>query len=437
MKNYSNKNMARGVLITLLLLICIISSRSQTISHLFESKTNTSYYKNAIDSSTDSKICYKDSLLISRKLIHRIGLEFRPSFIIPSNEFLRGENSTGKPIRKSFSTHLRYAFQSQPNTCTDLIYKGVYQGIGLAYFNFENANEIGNPLAIYLFQGARIAKISPQVSLNYEWNFGLSGKWKPYDYDYNQYNLTIGSKFNAYMNVNFYLNWMLSRNIDLNTGFELTHFSNGNTKFPNAGLNTTGLKLALIYNFNRETNKLSFDNSFRTPEFNRHISYDLVMFGSWRRKGVDFFDEKIASPYAYPVLGFNFAPMYNLGYKTRIGISLDGVYDHSAGIYTEDYIMGTEQEFFTPPFKEQLALGFSGRFEYVMPYFSVNVGLGANAFYKGKDFRGLYQILALKTDITRNCFIHIGYCLQNFHDPNYLMLGIGFRFNNNYPSLWH
>ena len=99
--------------------------------------------------------------------------------------------------------------------------------------------------------------------------------------------------------------------------------------------------------------------------------------------------------------------------------------------------MGTEQPFYTPSLSKQLALGVSGRFEYVMPYFSVNLGLGVNVLHRGGDLRGVYQVLALKTDVTRNTFIHIGYCLQDFHDPNYLMLGIGFRFNNKYPFLRH
>lgn len=436
-----SKNRMFGVrlfLAGLLLLGNIFFSTAQTIGRLFEYKSEAMTSQAGELYPIDSLTCYMDSFPISRKFIHQIAAEFRPGYIIPSNSFLKGDNMYGKLIRNSFSTHLKYSFQSQPNTCTDLIYGGVYQGLGVAYFNFDEPEFLGNPLAVYLFQGARIAQLTPQVSANYEWNFGLSGGWKPYHYYDNSYNKVIGSKLNAYININLYLNWVLSRQFDLITGVEVSHFSNGNTKFPNAGLNTTGMKIGLVYNFNRATNKLQ-KPLFRPPipEFNRHTSYDLVLFGSWRRKGVAFGDEQIASPHAYTVLGFNFAPMYNLGYKTRIGMSLDGVYDGSANVYTDDYITGSEQEFYTPALHKQLALGVSGRFEYVMPYFSVNLGLGVNVLHSGKDLRGLYQVLALKTDITRNTFIHIGYCLQDFHDPNYLMLGIGFRFNNKYPLLRH
>lgn len=377
-----------------------------------------------------------DSLSYSRNLIHSLSIESRPEYIIPTNTFLRGENENWKPINSSFSGHLKYSFEYHPEGYTHQIYGGAYQGIGIAAYTFGEPKQLGNPIALYLFQGAQIAKFSYPFSLNYEWNFGLSTGWKPYDYLYNSYNTIIGSKVNAYMNANFYLNWILSPEFDLNSGITVTHFSNGNTKFPNAGINTAGLRLGLVCYFNRKNDHI-FRPTFQrlVPEFPRHFSYDLILFGSWRRKGVVFVDKQLPSPNAYEVMGFNFAPMYNLSYKFRTGISLDGVYDGSANVYTEDYIAGTEQEFYKPALKKQLALGLSARAEYVMPYFTVGVGLGANILHGGGDLNAFYQILALKIKMTRNSFIHIGYSLQDFKNPNFLMLGFGLRFNNKYPRL--
>ena len=39
---------------------------------------------------------------------------------------------------------------------------------------------MGSPAAVYVFQGAQIAKIGRKVSLDYEWNFGVSAGWHPY-----------------------------------------------------------------------------------------------------------------------------------------------------------------------------------------------------------------------------------------------------------------
>ena len=380
--------------------------------------------------------------IIEHSFIHRLGIEARPQYVFPTNPFLQGENEKWMPIRNSFAAHLRYSFQFRPNTIADRIYGGAYQGIGVSYTTFGEKKQLGDPFSIYLFQGARIARFSPRLSLNYEWNFGLSAGWKPYDNYYNSYNGAVGSRMNAYLNAGIYLNWAASRNIDLNLGADLTHFSNGNTKFPNAGINTTGVKIGLVYNFNREESDL-VKSAYKPfiPRFPKHISYDLVLFGSWRRKGVFVGERQVASPNVYPVAGFNFAPMYNVGYKFRFGVSLDGVYDGSANVYTENEIVeyggsGSPRKFLQPSIEHQLALGLSARAEYVMPYFTIGVGMGQNIVGQG-DLKGFYQVLALKVKVTRNSFLHIGYNLQNFKTPNYLMLGLGFRFHNKYPKVRH
>ena len=376
------------------------------------------------------------------RLIHRIGLEVRPGYIAATNNFFQGAE-TGKPINNSQSEHLKYSFVYHPDTYRGRIYGGVYQGLGIAHYTFHERALLGNPTAIYLLQGARIARIGELVSLNYEWNFGLSVGWHPYDPTANPNNKVTGSRINAYINTDFYLNWPLSARLDLTTGISLTHFSNGNTQVPNTGLNAVGLGVGLVYNFNRERSlaqRLRSRKAFSQasiPDFPRHVSYDLVLFGSWRRKGVPYGETLVASPEAYPVFGFNFTPMYNFSYKFRAGLSLDGFYDGSANVHIDSDASPSgengELPLITPPLREQVALGLSGRVEYTMPYFTVGIGIGVNVLHRGGDLKSVYQVLALKIAMSRSTFVHIGYSLRNFQDPNFLMLGFGFRFNNHYP----
>lgn len=370
-----------------------------------------------------------------RRFVHGIGLELRPEYVCPTNPFLAGDNLARQPIDLSLAAHLRYSFRFQPGSRPDRIYGGAYQGIGFSYYSFENREELGTPVAFYIFQGARIARISRRLSFNYEWNFGLSFGWKPYDAQMNPANIMMGSKINAYINADFYLNVTLTRELDFSAGLSMTHFSNGNTKFPNAGLNAVGLRAGLTYNFGRKSSEMAP----RTvcPAFPRHFSYDLTFFGSWRRKGIEVGDKQYAAPDAYTVLGFNFASMYNFGYKFRAGVSLDGVYDSSANVAIADQIveMGSSADLTVekPGVDRQLALGVSARAEFVMPYFNIGVGLGTNFLHKGGDLKAFYQMLTLKVAVTRSSYVHIGYSLRDFHMPNFLMLGVGYRFNNKYP----
>lgn len=144
---------------------------------------------------------------VPHRFIHRLGIEARPQYVFPTNPFLQGENERWKPIQSSFAAHLKYSFKFRPNTCADRIYGGAYQGFGLAVTTFGDRKQLGDPVTFYVFQGARIARFNPRLSLNYEWNFGLSAGWKPYDNDYNSYNGAVGSRVNAYLNAGIYLNW--------------------------------------------------------------------------------------------------------------------------------------------------------------------------------------------------------------------------------------
>ena len=371
----------------------------------------------------------------STHYVHSLTIEGRYSRVLPNLPFFRGDNESGKPIDDVFSGHLKYSFRLPAGSVARHIYADTYQGVGLARFDFGNSQELGTPVALYLFQGARIAQLSDRVALDYEWNFGLSRGWKPHDYYTNPYNIGMSSRMNAYINLGLLMRMRINKQLDLSLGADMTHFSNGNTKFPNAGVNMVGAKVGLSYHLNTE----SFDPATASPvipPFPKHISYDMVFFGAWRSKGVDFYDRRVLSPVTYPVVGAYFAPMYNFGYRFRAGISMDGIYDGSANIYTKDYIVGTEQDFFKPPLRKQLAMGFSARGEYVMPLFSIGVGVGANALHGGGDFKGTYQTFALKIGVAPSAFLHIGYNLKDFKEPNFLMLGFGFRLNNQRP-FWY
>lgn len=367
------------------------------------------------------------------QVIHRIGIEGNGGYIFPTNRFLKGQNYYGKKMEGNYSAHLKYSVQFRPHTAASRAYAGAYQGIGLGYFDFGNRRELGTPLAFYLFQGGRMAQLSPRLSLNYEWNFGVSTGWKSYHRVNNPNQKALGSPANAYLNLNFYLNWVLSPMFDLTVGAAGSHFSNGNTRYPNSGLNTVDCKVGLVCNFNRKAGERAKPGQRpAVPPFLRHASYDLTLFGSWRKKAVRVPEGLIAVPGTYPVWGFSFAPMYNFGYRFRAGVSLDGVYDGSANISSES----ADSEFSFPPFGEKISLGLSARGELVMPYFTVGIGFGGNILHGGGELKSFYQILALKIDVWRNAYLHVGYNLRDFHEPSYLMLGIGYRFHDKRPKLF-
>ena len=131
-----------------------------------------------------------------------------------------------------------------------------------------------------------------------------------------------------------------------------------------------------------------------------------MIYGATRKRGLVGDDVSSMIPGLFGVAGINFAPMYNFNNYFRAGLSADAQYDESANL--KEYRVGKfysgDLKFHRPPFRKQFAMGLSFRAELVMPVFSINVGVGRNLIYSGGDMKGFYQILALKTYVTRHLF---------------------------------
>lgn len=374
---------------------------------------------------------------VSRKVIHALSVDFRPAYVFPTHDFFRGVNRTGNSINSTLSGHLKYGFKFSPDTETGRRYPYAVQDIGVAYNTFHNTVEVGNPLAVYVFQTSKIADITSRLSFDYEWNFGASFGWKKFDKLDNPHNEVVGSKINAYINLGFLLNWRISSHTHLRAGVGMSHYSNGNTRYPNSGVNTLGASVGVTHFLgDREEphRTLSVGRQLRTP-FRKFVSYDLVVYGATRKKGIwPEGANPLMVPGSFGIIGLNFNPLYNFNKYFRAGVSLDLQYDESANIMkhiANEYIPSNPEEvkFYRPAFKEQFSAGLSARAEIVMPIFSINLGIGKNFFCQGDDTNAFYQTFVLKTTLTKNVFIHTGYQLYDFRYPNNLMLGLGFRFN--------
>lgn len=395
-----------------------------------------------------------------KKVTHHVGLDVRGSWLVPTHQFFSGENKLGKPLDKAVSAHLQYSFSFPETSVFGQIYPTAYQGVGVAWNTFFDPEEMGSPAAVYVFQGAQIAKIGRKVSLDYEWNFGVSAGWHPYRENLdgsgreNVANQVVGSKVNAYINAGLMVSWRPTPTLTINGGIDLSHFSNGNTVYPNGGVNLLGARIGAAYSFGAEkvrepsldNHALFCSNDFMTglknremersdfsKDFKHRFSVDITVFGAGRAKGIKRDNESFICKGRFGILGINVNPLYRVNKFLQAGFSVDVQYDESANI--QNHVAGTvatdtgyELRFYRPPLKEQLAAGLSLRAELMMLIFTVNVGIGHNVIYKGDDLAGWYQIVALKASLTRHIFLHIGYKLNKFHDPNNLMLGVGFKF---------
>lgn len=377
-----------------------------------------------------------ESILVKYPLIHHLsvnaGVDYLPSSIvddtrdkIPSNQLI--SNHSDLPV------NLRYSF-SFTNPKIRNYYPGGYQGIGVGVLNIgglesgsvdKSRRYIGYPVATYLFQGGPVWKMHRNLGLDYEWNFGASFGWKPFS-AYNQnFNLTVGSKVNAYLNLNLLLKWQINENVALVGGVAVSHFSNGNTSWPNPGVNSFGLRAGMQWTFNPQ--KVSYTAIQPDTIKKRKVVYDISLWFAARKRVYRGGEEPILLRGHYAVGGISFSPMARLNPWWRVGGSLDIQWDESSSL-KDYYVSGSTTDdilFRRPNFFRQTSIGLSAHGELQMPVFAVNVGVGYNVIAPWEN-RYSYQNITLKTYLTDWLYLNVGYQLRNFHQQSNLMLGLGF-----------
>ena len=361
----------------------------------------------------------------STRFGHHIGLDFRPGIPTRHHDFFRGANASGKPFRAAGSAHLQYAFRFPSSSRLGQIWPTAYQGVGIASYTFFRHSDIGTPTTLYIFQGAEIARLAENLSLDYEWNLGVSTGW-------NTDNLVVGTKVNAYINTALLLSWHPRPEWTLSTGLDFTHFSNGDTTLPNVGVNTFGLRLGAVRSFGGITTADKGGGCDSEEKgFMKRISLDLMLCGAWNAETLTYMDKEYRLDGKFGILALHVNPLYGLTRHLSVGPSVDIQYNE--GVNLSGHIAGInpvtdEIRFYRPPLAEQLAAGLSLRVELKMPIFSINLGIGHNIIYKGAELRGLYNLAVLKAFITDRLFLHTGLKINYTSSSNNLLLGVGWRF---------
>lgn len=359
---------------------------------------------------------------------HKLSVELRPAYNLISHGYFNGRNPDSKIIDKCASIHLRYAFEHSPSSRMGTLYPAVYQGIGIASYTFFSERAVGTPLALYIFQGARLHDSKGSgASVGYEWNLGYSWGWRPND--------AMNSRWNVLINVGIPIGWQMEGGWELSLTPDFTHFSNGDTSYPNAGTNTFGLRIGALVEFgNRHHTKVDIRRlaepsvELGDASTTGRLVWDLIAYGGWRADR--FFSNDCFCVVNRPLVngGLMFSPLYRLNRYVSIGGSLDLFIDTSANLYDAVWQDDMLVSYMRPPLWQQTSLGVSLRGELRMGYMAVGVGSGLNIVTHGYDMRRYYTSFTLKGFMTERAFVFIGYRLSSLQYTHNIMYGVGVRF---------
>lgn len=380
-------------------------------------------------------ICAREESPLPENLIHHfsagVGADYVPSSIIDP-VFSQEEKDPTVFVNSSLAFYFKYSF----SFCDPGIrnyYPGGYQGIGanIMALGLPNGNKldraqrnIGLPVSLYVFQGAPFLKMPHGFSLGYEWQFGASGGWMPYSYHNQGFNLKVGSAVNAYLNLGLTVRKRFNKRFSLEAGLSLSHFSNGNTSWPNPGVNALGLRIGMVLDPAGSPGKYPDVKSDTVSR--KRLDFDLSVWGAPRRRVYKGGEEPVLLSGYYGVAGLSFSPLYRFGRWIKAGGSADFQWDGSSGLVA-NYISGSvaeEIKYEVPSVGRQLSFGLAAHAELCMPIFSLNIGVGYN-FLAPRENRKTYQSITLKTYLSKVLYLNVGYQLRDFSQQSNLMLGMG------------
>lgn len=335
--------------------------------------------------------------------------------VLQSNDFVRGDNREGIPISNFSATDIRIGWQTTGSKPWHHAHKLPYYGLGIHNIVLSNEDEIGYPAALYFFFGAPFSR-GAKSSFDYEFSFGLSHNWEPFDKVENPFNLAIGSYRNAYIDAKIKYAWYFSKKVSMDAGIRLTHFSNGAMRMPNAGINLiapfVGLRYDLIAKNPVPIDQLATREVETTDEFNIYLAS-----GKRAVKNTLTPNHQMAS-----LLNLSLEYLVPAGPIFKYGMGIDLGVDQNRNLSID----GNVVDFASTPKQIFSALSAIGQFR--ANRLAVQIGIGYELVNNGKFHfsNDIHQRVGLRFYPHKNIFAGIAIKANNFSVADYIEWSVGY-----------
>lgn len=168
-----------------------------------------------------------------------ISVSLFPGFLIAHREYMANMEA------HTFGFEVNYTSNHTGWENVDEQYNNLRWGTGISYFNLGNKETNGSAIDFHLFAEANLKK-KPKFQSVLRFGSGIGYLSKPYDFYTNKKNKAIGSKLNGKMQLMYNTYHTLSSQHQLVLGIGVTHYSNGNFKRPNLGINMAHFSFGLL-----------------------------------------------------------------------------------------------------------------------------------------------------------------------------------------------
>ena len=340
--------------------------------------------------------------------------------------FITEPNEAGYTYKKTAAFNIEFGWQTTGHSDWESICHFPRFGIGLQKFIFLNRDELGNPISFYGFYNGNFLR-TKRFQWLHQIGAGLAFGFNTYDPTAQPPNDLIGSKVNAYIEAGTSFSLLLGQRLAIEPGIRLTHFSNGNSRKPQKGINVFAYQLGLRYNLAKSPTEF---RQLEKPKC-RHRHEVLASLGFGERQ-VDFTEEDNSLPpetYGLKYLMSNLTLGYNyeLRHQLKIGGGFDIFYDGTNGA---DFVVnGNNIEKNDIAFGEKL--GVFGYFGIEAVVDRLAIGINASYIVLQKEFPTsspkFQQRVGIKYHFWDNYFVGIDVLAYEFHVAKSVNYKVGMR----------
>jgi hypothetical protein len=352
-----------------------------------------------------------DSLNVKHINYLSISANYQNGTIMPTTDFVKGDNLLGKPMQKYQALSLKMLWQNPGYTDWQRVYHGPYYGAGLQLTDVYNQTEVGYPVSLFGVLGIPIVRAG-RFELYSEFQFGIAAGWKHYDTLTNPKNLAVGGTLTLHVNGSLLAFYQLTRNIDLGAGIGFIHFSNGGFERPNNGLNIYSPSVELKYHFQYRPDYGKMPAARRLQRSDD--LYLMLGYGDYQLREHELDTNYFAVGGLSAVYFTQFSNAFRLGYGTDINYwwGMNARPNGTAGLYSF----------------ENFTLGLILQPEFIIDKLTLVSGIGIYALHRNYgNFNQTYQRLGVRYDIYKNVSLGVNVRAINFTMAEFLEFNLGYR----------
>ena len=352
-----------------------------------------------------------DTTNTKKKQFYSIAANYQYGKIIPTTDFVKGDNLLGKPLEDYQAFSLKAIWQNPGYTDWQKVYHGPYYGGGIAINNFYNLQEIGRPISLYGVLGIPVKRWN-KLELYSEFQFGVAMNWQHYDSISNPKNLVIGGSLTVHLNIGFNAFYQITKKLDLGAGISFIHFSNGGFERPNKGFNIYAPSVEIKYHLSKRPDVRSLKSPNRLERSND--LYFMMGYGDHQLNEYELDTNYFAIAGLSTIYFTQLSNAFRLGYGADLNYfwGLNALPDGTMGPYSVD----------------NLTLGLILQPEFIIDKLTLVSGIGIYAIHLNYgDFKQTYQRLGVRYEFYKNFSFGINVRAINFMLAEFLEFNLGYR----------